>query len=81
MSAKAYPELDRLARETYVIDQFICGLNASEIRKHIQFRHPKSVDEAITLAIEYEAFEHLRKLELFSENLFQMRTKFMLIVS
>ena len=56
LSAKAYPELDRLARETYVIDQFICGLNSSEIRKHVQFRHPKSVDEAITLAIEYEAF-------------------------
>ena len=54
--AKAYPELDRLARETYVIDQFICGLNSSEIRKHVQFRHPISVDEAIALAIEYEAF-------------------------
>ena len=25
LSAKAYPELDRHARETYVIDQFICG--------------------------------------------------------
>lgn len=57
LSAKAYPQLDRVARETYVIDQFICGLNHTEIKKHVQFRHPRSVDEAITLAIEYEAFE------------------------
>ena len=53
LSAKAYPELDRLASETDVIDQFICGYNNTEIRKHVQFRHPKSVDEAITLTIEY----------------------------
>lgn len=57
LSAKAYQQLDRVARETYVIDQFICGLNHAEMKKHVQFRHPRSVDEAITLAIEYEAFE------------------------
>ena len=45
-----------------MIDQINCGLNASEIRKHVQFRHPKSVDEAITLAIEYEAFEGPRTI-------------------
>jgi len=39
-----------------VIDPFIDGLGGYEIRKHEQFHHPKSVDEAISLAIEFEAF-------------------------
>lgn len=77
LSAKAYPELDRLARETYVIDQFICGYNIPEIRQHVQFRHPKSVDEAITLTNEYETFEGPKTI---SENLYLMRKNFMMFL-
>ena len=61
LSAKAYPELDRLARETYVIDQFISGLNSSD-SENIRIRHSESVDEAIAWAIEYKALEGPRTL-------------------
>ena len=45
------------AREIYIIDQYINGLTRPEIRSHVQYRHPKTIDSAIALAVEFEAFE------------------------
>ena len=53
----AFPDIPHNARELYVIDQFIQGLGSLEIRKHVQFHHPKTLEAAISLAIEFEAFE------------------------
>lgn len=58
LASLAYPQLSRHARETYVIDQFIDGLDIHEMRKHVQFGHPLSLEEAITLGLEYEAFDN-----------------------
>ena len=45
------------AQEQWVLDQFVNGLGNSEIRKHVQFAHPRKLHEAISLATEYECFE------------------------
>ena len=57
LSSLAYPDMTRDAREVYAIDQFINGLTSHEMKKHVQFHHPKTLDEAITFAVEYEAFD------------------------
>ena len=53
----AYPEMPRDARDVFAIDHFIHGLSSYDMKKHVHFNHPKTLDEAITLAVEYEAFE------------------------
>ena len=57
LCAKAYPTIQTDAREIYIIDQFINGLLKPEIRSHVQYRHPLTIDAAIALAVEFEAFE------------------------
>ena len=54
---QAYPEISNEAREMYVIDQFINGLSKPEVRSHVQYRHPSTINSAIALAVEFEAFE------------------------
>ena len=57
LAQKAYPNLTLTQLEVHVIDQFINGLGNHELQKHVQFRHPKTLHEAIGLATEYEALE------------------------
>ena len=54
---QAFPGVSQEAREIYVIDQYINGLSRPEVRSHVQYRHPQSIDSAIALAVEFEAFE------------------------
>ncbi len=54
---KAYPDMPILSHEHFVVDQFIIGLPSLEMKKHVQFGHPKDISTAISLAIELEAFE------------------------
>ena len=35
----------------------LVNLPTVELQKHVQFGHPKGLNEAISLGIEYEAFE------------------------
>lgn len=53
----AFSDISRDVREMNAIDQFINGLSSYGMKKLVQFAHPKSLDEAITLAIEFEAFD------------------------
>lgn len=53
-------------RESLVIEQYISRLEDRELRRHVQFAHPTTVDKAISLAVEFGAFEgshnaHFRK--------------------
>ena len=50
----AYPEHDKT--EDLAIDQFIKGLENFELQKRVQFCHPTTLESAIAVAIEYEAF-------------------------
>jgi hypothetical protein len=54
---KAFPNMSNEAQEQWVVDQFNLGLGSTELRRHVQFGHPSDVNEAISLAIEFEAFE------------------------
>lgn len=45
------------SREDLIIDQYISGLGDLEIKKYVQFAHPSTLDKAISLAVEFEAFE------------------------
>ena len=49
--------MPRDARVVFAIDHFLHGLSSYDMKKHVHFSHPKTLDEAITLAIEYERFE------------------------
>ena len=57
LATRAYPTVPVSLRESIVIEQYINGLGSAEIRRHVQFAHPTSVDRAISLAVEFEAFE------------------------
>ncbi|CAG2224863.1 Retrovirus-related Pol polyprotein from transposon 297 [Mytilus edulis] len=50
----AYPDLEKT--EDLAIDQFIRGLGNFDVQKRVQFSHPTTLESAIALAIEYEAF-------------------------
>lgn len=56
LSLKAFPTLPYAALETHILDQFIAGLGSVELQKFVQFQHPKTLEAAINLAIEYTAF-------------------------
>ena len=57
LASKAFPGISLLAQEQWVLDQFMTGLGSVDIRKHVQFAHPKNLNEAISLATEFECFE------------------------
>ena len=54
----AFPNIHNDGREQYTIDQFIHGLSNSELRKHVQLRHPPSLAAAIAYAVEFEAIDN-----------------------
>ena len=53
----AYPSLSQEAKEDLCVEQFITGLPTKEIQQHIQFGRPKSMEQAIALATEFESFK------------------------
>ena len=53
---RAYPNMPSVAHDQFVLDQFITGLSSIELRKHVQFGHPTDLNQAMSLAIEFEAF-------------------------
>ena len=54
LAYKAYPD-NYFDLDLYFTDLFIASLN-SEMAKFVVFKHPSSLDEAISLALEYETF-------------------------
>ena len=58
LAAQAYPHLDLQSIESIVIDQFVEGIGNHELKRYVQLMNrPKTLDQAISFAIEYEAFE------------------------
>jgi hypothetical protein len=54
---RAFPNIPMSSRDNLVVDQYISGLGDLELKKYVQFAHPSTLDKAISLAVEYEAFE------------------------
>ena len=57
LASSAYRQMPAEARETIVIDHFVNGLPHRDLRRHVQFNHPRSIHEAIALASEFESFD------------------------
>lgn len=57
LANKAFPRMSYETRDLWVMDQFQNGLSDKDMKRHVQFGHPKSLHEAISLAVEFEAFE------------------------
>ena len=53
----AYPDMPSDAKEILIIDQFIHGLSTQELRRHVQFQHPTTLQKAMSLANEFHFFE------------------------
>ncbi|CAC5369330.1 unnamed protein product [Mytilus coruscus] len=57
LASHAYPQIPMSMRESLVIEQYVSGLGNAELKRHVQFSHPSTLDKAISLAVEFEAFE------------------------
>ena len=57
LANRAFPKIPMNMREGLIIEQYISGLGNPELKRHVQFSHPTTLDKAISLAVEFEAFE------------------------
>lgn len=57
LASRAFPSFPSDMRETLTVEQFVTGLRSQELKRYVQFSHPKTLDRAISLAIEFESFE------------------------
>ena len=57
LGSKAFPNISRECQEQLVLDQFVMGLVNIELKRHVQFGHAKDLNQAISLAAEFEAFD------------------------
>ncbi|CAC5408205.1 unnamed protein product [Mytilus coruscus] len=57
LGSRAFPTISVMMRESLIVEQYISGLGSAELKRHVQFAHPTTLDRAISLAVEFEAFE------------------------
>ena len=57
LASRAFPTFPSEMRESLTVEQFITGLNGHELKRFVQFAHPKTLDRAISLALEFESFD------------------------
>ena len=53
LGRKAYPDMTVEALEVHLVDQNIMGLGSFDLQKHVQLQHPKNLEQAVNLALEY----------------------------
>ena len=51
-------------REINVLEQYLYTMGTLELKEHVKFRHPKSVYEAISHTVEYEAVKGIQTTQL-----------------
>ena len=57
LAQRAYPEFIYTAVDQVARDQFVHGLPDVYTKRHVNLRSSSSLDEAISLATQYESFE------------------------
>lgn len=57
LASRAFPTIPVSLRDGIIVEQYNNGPGSQEIKRHVQFAHPTSLDRAISLALEFEAFE------------------------
>ncbi|XP_046378004.1 uncharacterized protein LOC124150124 [Haliotis rufescens] len=61
LANSAYPTSTYSSLEVHLIDQFLTGLHSFDMRKHVTFAHPQTLENAISYAIEFEAVDGSRR--------------------
>ena len=64
MVTKANPTLTKVAQDQWVRIQFTQGLDSPDLKRHVRFGHTKDVNQAISLSVEFEAFEICNKYKI-----------------
>ena len=59
LGAKAYNSITQESREVIMIEQFIGGLGSLELQRHVQFGHPTTLEQAVSLAGEFVSFQNV----------------------
>ena len=59
LARKAYPTLSNNVRDELAKDQFLRGLDKTELALKVRHANPKTLDEAIRMALESEAVEKM----------------------
>lgn len=57
LARKAYPSLSNIVRDELAKDQFLRALDKPELALRVRHANPKTLDEAIRMALEWEAVE------------------------
>lgn len=57
LAQRAFPNEPNSSLEIHVIDQYLNGLGNYELKKHLTFKHPQTLQQAISCASECEAIE------------------------
>ena len=57
LAQKAYPEFPYEALDQVCREQFVRGLSDLEMKRHVDLRNPTSLEEAVSLATQFESFE------------------------
>ena len=57
MAARSFPSHDERSREEWIIDQFQTGLCNVGMQRHVFLKHPKTLEEAMSAASDYEMVE------------------------
>lgn len=56
LGSRAFSTIPVMMRESLIVEQYISGLESAELKRHVQFAHPTTLDRAISLAVGFEAF-------------------------
>lgn len=57
LAQRAFSSEPTSSLEIHVIDQYLNGLGHHELKKHITFKHPQKLEQAISYDSEFEAIE------------------------
>ena len=57
LAQKAYPEFPYEALDQVSREQFVRGLSDIDMKRHVDIRNPSSLEEAISLATQFESFD------------------------
>ena len=48
---RAFPSIPLPLRESLIVEQYVSGLISPELKRHVQFAHPSTLDRANSLAV------------------------------
>ena len=61
LAARAFPDMPSAVLDEWILDRFIAGLQNVELKRHVQFGHPRNLNQAISLATEHDSFDTAHK--------------------